>query len=82
MITVPWRCASYRFILRTDGGLSIPATDDFVYLRRFKYTTLETYNASPTIGSPYQVADGARSLISKSLVLAALFLIGYSSYLM
>ena len=42
-ITVPWRCLSYRFILRTDGGLSTPAGDDFVYLRRFKYTTLATY---------------------------------------
>jgi Glycosyl hydrolases family 16 len=42
-ITVPWRCSSYRFILRTDNGLSTPGTDHFVYLRRFKYQTLQTY---------------------------------------
>jgi hypothetical protein len=42
-VTVPWRCLTYRFILRTDGGSATPAGDDFVYLRRFKYTTLSTY---------------------------------------
>lgn len=39
-IKVPWRCGSYRFILRTDGGLATPGSDDTVYLRRFKYTSL------------------------------------------
>ena len=84
-VKVPWRCASYRFILRTDGGLSTPASDDFVYLRRFKYTTLETYKASPTLGSPYQIDDSAFGLFSiyKQLFFTAtLFLIGYSSLIM
>jgi hypothetical protein len=42
-IKVPWRCSSYRFILRTDNGLATPGSDHFVYLRRFKYQTLQTY---------------------------------------
>lgn len=34
---VPWRCASYRLILRTDGNLQTPGSDQFLYLRRFTY---------------------------------------------
>lgn len=40
---VLWRCMTYRFILRTDAGLDTPAGDIYVYLRRFKYTTLKSY---------------------------------------
>lgn len=38
----PWRCASFRYILRTDGGLATPATDDHVYVQYMAYTPSTT----------------------------------------
>ena len=43
-VKVPTRCSSYRFILRTDSNENIPAGDSFVYLKRFQYKSLNTYN--------------------------------------
>lgn len=67
---VPWRCASYRFILRTDGGLATPASDDTVYLRRFKYSTLQTYLNNPLLGQP-AVQDSAMSGLKITLLVLA-----------
>lgn len=40
-LKVPDRCQSSRFLMRTDEGSADPAGDSFVWLRRFKYTTLD-----------------------------------------
>jgi hypothetical protein len=42
-IKVPWRCSSYRFILRTDSNVDTTASDNFIYMKRFQYKTLNTY---------------------------------------
>jgi hypothetical protein len=73
-VKVPWRCSSYRFILRTDANLATPGSDGTVYLRRFKYTTLETYQNNPILALPAQ-QDSAVFLNSAILLLSTIFLV-------
>jgi hypothetical protein len=63
---------SYRFIVRTAGGLSSPATDDFVYLRRFKYQTLKNYMNRPSLENPTTFLGYSFAKISLSVSFALL----------
>jgi hypothetical protein len=69
-------------MFRTDGGLSTPAPDNIVYLRRFKYTTLESFQKHYNLGqisllekdvSSFAIAS-APSLLSILLIAICNFL--------
>ena len=66
---------SYRFIMRTAGGLSTPATDDFVYLRRFKYQTLKSYMNRPSLGEPSTFLANSFAQMTLSVSIAVLTII-------
>jgi hypothetical protein len=73
-VKVPWRCQSYRFILRTDANLATPGSDGTVYLRRFMYTTLQTYQNNPTLALPAQ-QDSAVFLNSAIFLISIIFVV-------